>query len=79
VVETLMRLATDPKDREIVGADGIVKILLKQVAPGLSESLTARQMHKTQFEEAPPAPETPGAVRAPIPEGTEVSAGRRAS
>jgi short-subunit dehydrogenase len=77
VVETLVRLAADPKDREIVGADGIVKILLKQLAPGLSESLTARQMHKMQFEETPPAPETSGAVRAPIPGGTEVSAGRR--
>jgi hypothetical protein len=79
VVETLVRLLTDPKDKEIVGADGIVKILLKQLAPGLAESVTARQVHKAQFEEAPPAPETSGAVRAPVSWGTEVSAGRHES
>jgi NAD(P)-dependent dehydrogenase (short-subunit alcohol dehydrogenase family) len=79
VVETLVRLAADPKDREIVGADGIVKIALKQLAPGLSETLTARVIHKKQFEQAPPAPDTSGAVRGPIREGTDVSAGRRAS
>lgn len=53
VVETLVRLAANPKDREIVGADGIVKILLKQLAPRLAENLAAKQVHKTQFEESP--------------------------
>ena len=77
VVETLVRLAANPKDKEIVGADGIVKILLKHVAPGLSESMTAAYMHRAQFEQAPPAPTTSGAVQAPIPGGTEVSGGRR--
>jgi NAD(P)-dependent dehydrogenase (short-subunit alcohol dehydrogenase family) len=77
VVETLVRLARDPRDKEIVGGDGVVKILLKNVAPGLEEKTVARQMHKTQYEKAPPAGDSPGAVRAPIPEGTGVSAGRR--
>ena len=39
--------------------------------------LAAKQVHKTQFEQSPLAPEAPGAVRAPVPGGTEVSAGRR--
>jgi hypothetical protein len=45
----------------------------------VAETLAARQMHKKQMEDAPAAPETPGAVRAPVSRGTEVSAGRRAS
>jgi short-subunit dehydrogenase len=77
VVDTLVRLAMDPRDKEIVGADGIVKILLKSVAPALEETIAARVMHKTQMEDAPPAGDTPGAVREPMPEGTEVSGGRR--
>jgi short-subunit dehydrogenase len=77
VVETLVRLAEDPKDREIVGGDGVIKILLKSVAPRLEERMAARQMHATQMEQAPPAGDSPGAVRTPIPQGTDVSAGRR--
>jgi short-subunit dehydrogenase len=79
VVDAIVRLIRDPKDKEIVGADGVAKVLLKNLAPRLSEKIAAKQMHQTQIENAPPAPDTPGAVRAPIPFGTEVSAGRRAA
>jgi NAD(P)-dependent dehydrogenase (short-subunit alcohol dehydrogenase family) len=75
VVETPVRLAAAPKDTELWC--GAVKILLKRVAPGLSESMTARQMHKTQMEQSPPAPDIPRAVQAPVSRGTGVSAGRR--
>jgi short-subunit dehydrogenase len=76
VVETLVRLARDPKDQEIVGADGVVKVLLKKLAPGVAEKLGARSVHKRQMEQAPPAPDSPGAVRKPSPVGTRVRAGR---
>jgi NAD(P)-dependent dehydrogenase (short-subunit alcohol dehydrogenase family) len=76
VVETLVRLVRDPADREIVGGDGVVKILMKKLAPQAEQRMAARQMHKTQMEKAPPAPDSPGAVRAPMREGTGVSAGR---
>jgi hypothetical protein len=33
-------------------------------------------MHTTQIEKAPPADDSPGAVRQPRPEGPEVVAGR---
>ncbi|HEY8494178.1 MAG TPA: SDR family NAD(P)-dependent oxidoreductase [Myxococcota bacterium] len=78
VVETLVRLAIDPRDQEIVGADGIVKIVMKKLAPGLTSDVAARVMHRTQMEQAPPAADTSGAVHAPIETGTEVSVGRRA-
>ncbi|HEX7880924.1 MAG TPA: SDR family NAD(P)-dependent oxidoreductase [Candidatus Eisenbacteria bacterium] len=77
VIDTLVALARNPKDETIVGGDGIVKILLKKVVPPMSEKGAAKQMHKTQFEDSPPAGDTSGAVHAPIGAGTEVSAGRR--
>jgi hypothetical protein len=54
----------------------LVKILMKKLAPGTQEKIAARSMHKTQMEKAPPAADSPGAVRAPMREGTGVSAGR---
>jgi hypothetical protein len=59
-----------------VGSDGIVKVLMQSLVPSLAEKVAAKQMHETQFENAAPALDTPGAVRQPIPTGTEVSAGR---
>ena len=78
VVETLVRVASNPKDKEIVGGDGVVKILMKKLAPGVAETVAAKQMHAVQMENAPAAPDSPGAVRPPASEGMEVSAGRRA-
>ncbi len=77
VVDAIVRIARDPKDKEIVGGDGVVKILLKNLLPGVEEKLAAKQMHKTQIEQAPPAADSPGAVRSPMPSGTEVKGGRR--
>jgi short-subunit dehydrogenase len=77
VVDAIVRIARDPEDKEIVGADGIAKLLLANVLPGVSEKMGAKQMHKTQMEKPPPSDDSPGAVRAPMREGTEVSAGRR--
>jgi short-subunit dehydrogenase len=76
VVETLFRLAQNPKDKEIVGGDGVVKILMKSLMPGVTEKAAAKHMHKIQIKKAPPAPDSPGAVRSPSGEGTEVSGGR---
>jgi short-subunit dehydrogenase len=77
VVQTLVRLVEDPEDREIVGADGVIKILLRNLAPALEERIAARHIHRTQMEQAPPAADSPGAVRSPMPQGTGISAGRR--
>jgi short-subunit dehydrogenase len=76
VVDALLRLARNPKDKEIVGSDGIAKILMKNLAPGIAERLGAKQMHSLQIEKAPPAGDSPGAVRSPSPVGRDVSAGR---
>jgi NAD(P)-dependent dehydrogenase (short-subunit alcohol dehydrogenase family) len=77
VVETIVRLVGDPQDREIVGADGVVKVLMKKLAPGMQDKIAARHVHKMQMEKAPSAPDSPNSLRTPMPAGTEVSAGRR--
>lgn len=77
VVAAIVRIARNPKDKEIVGADGVVKLVMANVLPGVSEKMSAREMNKTQTEEPPPTPDSPGAVRAPMREGTGVTAGRR--
>jgi len=77
VVDTIVRLVRDPKDRDIVGGDGIVKVLMKKLAPGIQDKIAAQQVHKMQMQDAPPAADSPNALRRPMREGTEVSAGRR--
>jgi hypothetical protein len=62
VVETIVRLARDPKDKEIVGADGVVKILMKTLAPAVEEKMAAKFIHNIQYEDVPPARNSPGAV-----------------
>jgi short-subunit dehydrogenase len=76
VIDALVGLARNPKDQKIVGADGIAKIFLKNVAPRTEEKLGAKQIHKSQMQDAPAAPETGGAVRQPIPLGTAIRGGR---
>jgi short-subunit dehydrogenase len=77
VIDAIVGLVRNPRDKQIVGGDGIVKVLLKNLAPGMSESLAARQVHRAQMVDAPPAPDSPGAVQAPTERGIGVSAGRR--
>jgi NAD(P)-dependent dehydrogenase (short-subunit alcohol dehydrogenase family) len=76
VVDTIIRLAQNPKDREIVGADGVVKLLAANLMPRVSETMGAKQMHST-IEKGAPAGDSPGAVLEPVSEGTEVSGGNR--
>lgn len=77
VVEAIVRVAQDPEDKEIVGADGKVKLALSNVLPKVAEKIGAKQMHKTQMEKPPAANDSKGAVPAPMHEGREVSGGRR--
>ena len=77
VIDAIVSLAKDPKAKEIVGSDGVLKILMKKLAPGWSEKLGAKQMHKWQMEDAPPGADSPGAVRAPTSKGAGVRGGRK--
>jgi short-subunit dehydrogenase len=77
VVDAIVRIAQDPEDKRIVGADGVAKLVMANIMPVVSEKVGAKQMHKTQMEGPPPSEDSPGAVRTPIPKGTGVSGGRR--
>jgi NAD(P)-dependent dehydrogenase (short-subunit alcohol dehydrogenase family) len=74
VVAAIVDLARDPRDEKIVGADGVAKVIMKRLLPGVEESVSARQMDQTVYGDNPPAPVSPGAVREPMQKGTEVSA-----
>jgi short-subunit dehydrogenase len=76
VVDRIVRVARKPEDKEIVGADGVVKLVAANLMPAVSEKMGAKQMHRT-IENAPPAGDSAGAVLEPVPEGTEVSGGNR--
>jgi short-subunit dehydrogenase len=76
VVDRIVRVAQSPKDREIVGADGVVKLLAANLMPRVSETMGAKMMHST-IEKGAPAGDSPGAVLQPVSDGTEVSAGNR--
>jgi NAD(P)-dependent dehydrogenase (short-subunit alcohol dehydrogenase family) len=69
VVETIVRLAAEPRDPRIVGRDGEVTI------PNLS--LADKAPAQPPSKRPGSSNDSPGAVRAPVPQGTGVSAGRR--
>jgi hypothetical protein len=78
VVAAIVDLAIDPQDEKIVGGDGIAKILMKRLIPGVEESVAGKQFHETIYgEDTPAAPPHPGAVEKPMKKGAEVSAGER--
>jgi NAD(P)-dependent dehydrogenase (short-subunit alcohol dehydrogenase family) len=77
VVDTIVGLATDPKDDVQVGTAAKVFNVAHHMFPGLVERLMARQTHKAQFEDAPPDAKTSGSLRQPMDTGTGVRGGRK--
>jgi len=75
VVDTIVRLATDPEDEVSVGTAAKISTLAHQLFPGLVESMMARQTHKAEFEKAAPGSETSGSIHEPMPTGTGVRGG----
>jgi short-subunit dehydrogenase len=77
VVDAIVKAARDPADKDVVGADGIVKLVMANLAAPVAEKIGAAFMHKTQMQKPGPALDSAGAVRAPMGEGTEVDVKRR--
>jgi len=77
VVDALVNLVQEPHKERIVGADGVVKVVMKRLSETAASKVGTAQMHKTQMVQPPPGPDTPGAVKQPMEQGTEVSAGNR--
>jgi short-subunit dehydrogenase len=76
VIDTVARLVNEPQDEVIVGAAGKVMNVLHHVLPGPVEKLMQKEVQIVQMEAPAPAPATSGSVHQPIPEGSEVRAGR---
>ena len=77
VIDTIVGLATQPKDEVQVGTAGTATALFHQFAPGLTEKMMGKQTHTAQMEKAAPAPDTQGNLIEPSPGvgGTEVTGG----
>lgn len=75
VVDTIVGLATHPKDEVQVGTAGTATALFHQFAPALTEKMMGKQTHAAQMEKAEPSPDTEGGLHEPIPSGTEVTGG----
>jgi short-subunit dehydrogenase len=74
VIDAIVRMARDPEDEVVVGTAGKFFAFAHKIAPGLVESMMARQTHKAEIEKAPPQSET-GTITQPKATGTEVSGG----
>jgi short-subunit dehydrogenase len=75
VVDTIVRLATDPEDEVSVGTAAKISTFAHQLFPGLVESMMARQTHKAEMEKARPDVETSGSLHEPAPAGRTVKGG----
>jgi len=75
VVETIVGLATDPKDEVDVGTAAKVFDFAHHLFPGLVEKMMARQTRKSEFDKAKPAETTSGSLHEPMESGTGVKGG----
>ncbi len=75
VIDTIVGLATHPKDEVQVGTAGTATALFHQFAPALTEKMMGKQTHTAQMEKAEPAPDTQGGLMEPTPAGTGVTGG----
>ena len=75
VIDTIVSLATNPKDEVQVGTAGTAAAVFHQFFPGLTEKMMGKQTHMAQMEKAKPAPNTESGLHEPIPGGTEVTGG----
>lgn len=75
VIDTIVSLATHPKNEVQVGAAGTATALFHQFAPFLTEKLMGKQTHMAQMEKAEPAMDTQGGLVDPVPAGTGVTGG----
>ena len=75
VIDTLVRLVTDPKDEVAVGGmGGTSSILLHNLFPGLTEHMMAKNTDMA-LKNADPAPDTSGSLQEPIAAGSGVTGG----
>lgn len=75
VIDTIVSLATHPKDEVQVGTAGTAAALFHQFMPFLTEKMMGKQTHMAQMEKAEPASDTDGGLLEPTPAGTGMTGG----
>jgi short-subunit dehydrogenase len=76
VIDTYVRLATDPQDEVIVGGAGKMMSALHSIMPGLVETMMEKEVEAVQKKNAPPEEKSSNDLHEPTGEGTEVYGGR---
>jgi short-subunit dehydrogenase len=78
VVDAIAGLVEEPEDDVEVGVLVKGSVLSSHLAPGLTEAMSAKVIHKTLMEDAPvSAGNTAGSVHESLPVGTTVEGGNR--
>ena len=77
VVDAIVRISVQPQEELAVGWKAKAAYVSHRIAPDLTERISANIAHKAQFETAPRAPATAGAVHQPMPGTTGVDGGHR--
>jgi short-subunit dehydrogenase len=75
VIDTYVRLVSEPANETIVGGAGKFMSALHSILPGLVEGMMSKEAHIVQ-KESPPEGESPNSLHEPIEEGTGVYGGR---
>jgi short-subunit dehydrogenase len=76
VIDTYVRLATEPENEVIVGGAGKLFEAMHSLLPGVVEGFLGKQTHITQMEKSPPEPKSSNSLYEPTGEGTGVYGGR---
>lgn len=72
VIDVLVDLVKNPKDETPVGKGSVVATFSHNVAPSLTEGMMAKSTHKSQMEDAKPAPIDSGSLTQPDSKGTGI-------
>jgi len=77
VVDIIVRATVFPREEVPTGWKARGAYWSHRIAPDMAEHMAANIAHKAQFEQAPPAPATSGAVHQPMPGATGIDGGVR--
>jgi len=76
VIDTYVRLASEPADETIVGGAGKFMSALHSIIPGMVEAMMGKQSDMVQMKNAPPEAPSSNSLQEPSEEGTGVYGGR---
>jgi len=76
VIDTYVRLASNPQPEVIVGGAGKVMSALHSIVPGLVEGMMSQEAETVQFETSPREVNSSNSLHEPTDEGTGVYGGR---